>query len=372
MYEQINKIQQFNFQINRVLTYGEAAGNRDIIKTKLSTVKDLTEWFAAWLEIATKAEQAKQYMHAAYAYRMAEFFLKADAPQKELAYEKATINFYAAFDEMKLPYVICDIPYKGTYLHSVKIGTGDNDRLLLICGGYDSFVEEFFLPVLDLLDKGYTIILFEGDGQGKTLKNGLPFISEWEEPTKCVLDHFQVQSCTMIGISWGGYLAMRAAAFEKRISAIVAYDVAYDGFEVMTNVFPPLLRGLIRHNVVKKNEKVVNWLVKFAMSKSVLADWAFSQGQYITHTNSPYAFFEEVKKHTLKNISENITQDCLLLAGEKDHYIPHGQFERLKRNLPNAHSVKSRMFCQEEGGDQHCQIGNHSLAIDEIIKWLNR
>ena len=39
---------------------------------------------------------------------------------------------------------------------------------------------------------------------------------------------------------------MRAAAFEKEFSAVVAYDVADDGLEIMTNVFPPILRRLIR------------------------------------------------------------------------------------------------------------------------------
>lgn len=74
-------------------------------------------------------------------------------------------------------------------------------------------------------------MFFEDDGQGKTLKNGLALTHAWEEPTKCVLDYFHIGSCPMIGISWGGYFAMRAAAFEPRISAVAAYDVTDDGLE---------------------------------------------------------------------------------------------------------------------------------------------
>ena len=174
----------------------------------------------------------------------------------------------------------------------------------------------------------------------------------------------------MIGISWGGYFVMRAAAFEKRISAVVAYDVADDGLEIMTNVFPPILRRLIRWVFAHKQEKLVNHLVRFAIHKSVLADWALSQGQYITHTKSPYRFYQEVQKHTLRGVCDRITQDCLLLAGEKDHYIPIDQFERLQSSLPNARSVKKCVFTQAEGGEQHCQIGNHQLALNEITQWL--
>jgi hypothetical protein len=35
-YEKINPIQQYNFQINRVLTYGEKAGNYDEIENMAS------------------------------------------------------------------------------------------------------------------------------------------------------------------------------------------------------------------------------------------------------------------------------------------------------------------------------------------------
>lgn len=61
----------------------------------------------------------------------------------------------------------------------------------------------------------------------------------------------------------------------------------------------------------------------------------------------------------------------LLLAGEKDHYIPICQFERCKKNIINAKSLTARCFTIEEGGEQHCQIGNHELAIDTMLKWIN-
>lgn len=372
MYEQINQIKQFNFQINRVLTYGEIAGNHDEIVRSLSDVKNLDEWFRAWKIIGNRSENESQFMHAAYAYRMAEFFLKVDHTEKEEMYEKAVECYYIAFDQFKIPYTISDIPYNGTFLHSVKVGNQKSTKILLICGGYDSFIEEFIPATFELLSKGYTLLFFEGDGQGKTLKNGLPLTYAWEEPTKCVLDYYRIKNCPMIGISWGGYFAMRAAAFEPRISAVVAYDVADDGLEIMTNIFPPILRKLVRQAFHHNKERLVNSLVSFARKKSILADWAFTQGEYITNTQNPFRFYKEVQKHNLRGISNRITQDCLLLAGEKDHYVPIVQFERLRAALPNARTVTSRVFTQDEGGEQHCQIGNHKLAMDEIIKWLEQ
>ena len=28
------------------------------------------------------------------------------------------------------------------------------------------------------------------------------------------------------------------------------------------------------------------------------------------------------------------------------------------------------MFTEEEGGAEHCQIGNHKIAIEYIISWI--
>ena len=65
-----------------------------------------------------------------------------------------------------------------------------------------------------IVDAGYEIILFEGPGQGAAhRKSSLYMTHEWEKPTSAVLDYFELTDVTLIGISLGGYLAPRAAAF---------------------------------------------------------------------------------------------------------------------------------------------------------------
>lgn len=240
-----------------------------------------------------------------------------------------------------------------------------------MCGGYDSFIEEFVLQVYALALKEYEVILFEGPGQGESLSRHMYFRHDFEKPTTAVLDYFQIKECAIVGISWGGYFALRSAAYEKRIKAAVAYDVMENGLEVMTNVFPSFICCIIRFTYSMKYRKIVNILVERLRKKSILADWAITQGMYITGTTTPYAFYENLSKHTLQDIKQYITQDILLLAGEKDHYIPTNQFYRLKKSLLNAHSLTCRLFTESEGGEQHCQIGNHLLAVDYIINWLD-
>lgn len=65
---------------------------------------------------------------------------------------------------------------------------------------------------------------------------------------------------------------------------------------------------------------------------------------------------------------DEIDQNVLLFAGEKDHYIPRWHFDYLKDNLPSD-IVTSRLFT-EEGGEQYCQVGNYNLALEYILFWL--
>ncbi len=367
----ITGIQQLDFQINRILTYGEAAADMKEILENTRKIKDFSQWFEVWMALAKRYVYTREYMRAAYAYRMAEFFLKEDHPQKNEIYEASIENFYLAFKQMELDYEIHGIPYMNTEMHSLIFRSKNEKGILLVCGGYDSFIEEFVLAVVDFVDAGYTVILFEGGGQGKTLKNGLTFVPDWEKPTSRVLNYYGVEACTMIGISWGGYLAVRAAAFERRITAVAAYDVLENGFLCMTHMFPEILKHVVRWAVRNHRENLVNRMLGYFRKKSLLADWAIMQGMYITGKNTPYEFYRELQKHTLTHVvCDQLTCHVLLLAGEKDHYIPNDQFYKLLQKIKFARSLSSRMFTEAEGGEQHCQIGNHKLAVDEILNWM--
>jgi len=372
VYEIINSIQQFNFQINRVLTYGELACDRDVVREKCKNIKTFDEWIEVWSSIGEISKQNNEYLKAAYAFRMAEFFMKSIDSKKEKIYKECIDCYYKAFNnELNIPYKKYSVPFENGILNCIRMSPEYPKGTLLVCGGYDSFIEEFVFQVYDLVQQQYDIILFEGPGQGECILHKLYFRYNFEGATSAIIDYFNIKRCAMIGISWGGYFAMRSAAFEKRIEAVVSYDVLDNGFEVMTNIFPSLIRRIVRHAFHHKKITLLNNVIKFCAKKSVIADWAFSQGMYITGTSSPYEFYENLSQHTLNGITDSITQDVLLLAGEKDHYVPINQYYRLKENLPNAHSVTSKLFTEEEGGEQHCQIGNHHIAIDYIINWLD-
>jgi pimeloyl-ACP methyl ester carboxylesterase len=369
-YYNLHPNQQFNFQFNRILTYGEEAGNIEELRSIAPQIKGFESWYENWLNIAQKAERENRFLHAAYYYRMAEFFLADIQNEKNKCYKAFKENFYRAISENKLEQF--KVPYENSYLPVIRFKAENEKVVILVHGGYDSFIEEFYLTVRSLPEKGYTIILFEGPGQGTPLRNGLKFTHEWEKPTRAILDDFQISKTALIGISWGGYLALRAAAFIPKIKQVVAYAVIYNGFDVLTSLMPVHIKQRIQFLVKRQSRNKINSLMSILMKKYLILDWAITHGMYITGTKSPFDFYDAISKHSMKGISDKIVQDVLLLAGEKDHYIPLNQLKKLEKELINVRSMQKRVFTVEEGGEQHCQVGNHQLAIDEIINWLDQ
>ncbi len=100
-------------------------------------------------------------------------------------------------------------------------------------GGYDLFVEEFYAFLLPLTDLGFTVIAFDGPGQGGALRQGIYFEHAWEKPAKTLLDYFELKDVVWLGASCGGYLSLRAAAFEPRIKQVISnLPTTYSGLDM--------------------------------------------------------------------------------------------------------------------------------------------
>lgn len=368
-YIKLHPVKQLDFQINRILTYGEKACDFDEVSSAAKKIVDVPSWNSIWRQLGEAAEQKGELLHAAYYYRLAEFFL-IESPEKEEMFSRSLENYATVIGrdkDVQVEYV----PYKNAEM-KVMIFKGTNPKgKLVIFGGYDSFIEEFYLMVKELSSYNYDIYLFEGPGQGESLRKGLTFEPEWEKPVRTILDKYELSNVGVVGISWGGYFALRAAAFEPRITKVVAYDILFDGFDCMTNPLPKITKYVVRVLTELHCASIINNLVNNIKSRRLIVDWAITHGQYITGTNTPYDFYQHLKKHTMRGIMDKVACDVLLLAGEHDHYIPLKHYEILMAGLVNTHSLKGRIFTEEEGGAEHCQVGNLQLATKEIMEWLD-
>lgn len=355
-----------NFQLNRFLP-----GNRlEDIRSAASRIRELRDWKREMLLIAKRAEADGRIRNAACAYRAAEFFMTPGDPDKDKAYQR----FLALFEQLtrETKYERREVPFQHRSLPTLHLPLENAKGTLVMHGGFDSIQEDFFLAAVYFREAGYRVILFDGPGQGAALnRHSLSMIAEWELPVSALLDSYGIQSCSLIGLSLGGYLALRAAAFEPRIEHVVAWGVMYDFLECFTRAGGPLMGFALRLGLKVGASSPINRLAARRMKQDLLAAWGIPHGMHVMGTDKPYEMFRKISLFTTRSFSHHITQDVLLLAGEEDHYVPLRQFHEQKKLLVNARSLTSRVFTAGEHAQNHCQVGNVALATQTIVHWLD-
>ncbi|MCU0237616.1 MAG: alpha/beta fold hydrolase [Acidobacteria bacterium] len=366
-YERFHKRQLFNFQLNRPYSFGYAKSAD--MKEAGRKIKTFTDWKREMLLLAEKAISEERVMNAAFCYRAAEFYIKSNDPEKVVLYDKFIDLFYKAFKNDDLEKV--NIPYGDAFLTAIKIpSVAEKKGTIVIHGGFDSFIEEFYSMMRYFSNHGYEAIGFEGPGQGATLRKfGIPITYEWEKPTKTILDYFHLEDVTMIGISMGGWLCLRASAFESRIKRVIATGHAIDYMKSMPPLFRKIHLWCMEHCRNFMNRMAV---MKFEKREG-MAPWVVDHLKYITKKTKPLDALEIYMQMNEENIhSELVKQDVLILTGKKDHFIPFKMHDMQLKALVNAKSVTGRIFTEKEHAQNHCQTGNIELALKTMIDWIER
>ncbi|MFX0093026.1 MAG: alpha/beta hydrolase, partial [Candidatus Hodarchaeota archaeon] len=319
------------------------------------------------IQLAEKAKTENRLLNAAFYYRGAEFFTDPTDPDKISLYDQFIELFNRSIknDEVER----FSIPYEDGYLLALRLPPKESRGTIIIHGGFDSFMEEFYSMARYLRDNDYEVILFEGPGQGAALRRyNLTLNYEWEKSVSTVLDFFNFENVTLIGISLGGYLCLRAAAFEPRIARVVAFGILYHY---------PLKNGTIYYLLMKIIMKTrnarsfINNSAQKQIKTNLAAQWGINHGMFITGTKTPYDYVTYMWQLSAENLhSSRIKQDVLLLHGEKDHFAPLKLYYKQKKALINAKSVTGRIFTREEQAQNHCQVGNIKLALDYILHWI--
>jgi len=364
-YNNFHKNRLFNFTMNRWFSIGYAR-QEDMFEAG-KNIKKHEDWKPEMIRLAEKAFNENRLINAAIYYRSAEFFTLPQDPDKEFLYDKFSALFYLAFEKDKIQRF--EVPYEDSYLPAIKISPeGEKKGSILLHGGMDSFVEEWYLMMKYLANEGYEVIGFEGPGQGAALiKAGLALDIKWEKPTSAILDYFNLTDVTLIGLSVGGWLCLRAAAHESRIKKVIASGHAIHYMEIPPAVIAWMFKFFM------KFENLFNKSAYWKMKKNFRMKWEINQQMHITKSMNP---FDAAQKMAIALSRENlnaekIKQDVLFFSGKDDCFIPIRLHKRQVKALINAKSVTDKIFTKTEHAQNHCQIGNIGLALGTMVNWIN-
>jgi hypothetical protein len=249
---------QFWFETLRVFAADEYGGSQfgEVLAIS-SRIKagDYDSWFEAWNAAAdTIAKEARDqlsrghkvsardgHLRASNYYRSSEFFLHGNPrdPRIGRAYRRSVECYETCAALFDPPIEPIEIPYGGTtlpgYFHRPDLSSRPRTTVIMHSGFDGSAEEMHFDGARAAIERGYNALVFDGPGQfGPLHREGLTFRPDWEKVLTPVVDFalkradVDPKRIALMGVSLGGLLAPRAAAFEKRIAALIANDGLYD------------------------------------------------------------------------------------------------------------------------------------------------
>jgi len=291
-----------------------------------SSVATWEEWLPAWVEnghsfaeLARDAESngrtltaGQLWNQAALSYHFAKFVWMLDMER----YEKAT---HLAVDALRKAHSFLDptaerieIPFEDgkRLVGNLRRPAGDPAPLILLFPGLDSTKEEFFGWENVFLARGLATFSLDGPGQGET---GLTtnIYPNYEVAATAAIDALQSRSDVDLdrigaaGVSLGGYYAPRAAAYEKRLKAVVGISGPFDFASNWDNM-PQQTRETVCHH---------------------------------TGASSMEEGREKAGELNLYDAAKLIDQPFLSITGRHDRLIPWEQSQRQAEEAPGGEFV---------------------------------
>jgi pimeloyl-ACP methyl ester carboxylesterase len=325
----------------------------------------LEAWAAAWNNMAKQQEQlaaadAKQgyerstgarYLRAAI-YRLCGERQLPPGDQKAQIYADARLSFYRAIKLGQLPLEHVEVESPDGVLPGflIRAETPEPAPVVIFYSGLDVTKELLYCFIRqEFAVRGMHCLVIDTPGVGEPLRlHNVASRPDYEVPTAAIIDFLETRPDVdasrigILGISLGGYYAPRAAAFEPRIKACVAWGGVWDYGEIWKK----------RWETQSKNVSVGHFQLPWIMG-----------------TKTMEAAVERVQQWKLADVLPRLTQPLLMLHGEHDLAIPVEQ-ARLAFAAAGSTDKQLRIFTEQEGGAEHVQADEPDAARQLIGDWL--
>ena len=213
-----------------------------------SEVDTWEEWLPTWvrwaerhvalrdeaLALGRRLTAGEAYVRAGLFYHWGTFVSVEDSAAFRNALEAADRAWAKAAPLVEPPFELIDIPFEATTLPGYlrKPPGAERPPLVVLLPGADSTKEELNGQAEHLLRRGLAAFPFDGPGHG-LVSFRLKLRPDEEVAVSAVLDHLltrgdvDAQRVGVLGISYGGLFAIRAAAVDARVKAAVSMSSWY-------------------------------------------------------------------------------------------------------------------------------------------------
>ena len=282
-----------------------------------NSVERWDDWCQKWSECGAMHEQmgeqaeaegyyesaAYHYLHAAIAYHFGKYLFVRKPHELRVAHEHVVHDYQRALPYFDFPGEHVAIPYeKGATMYGIlrKPWHTPKPPVVILVPGLDSVKEELHTYGDDFLRRGMAVLAIDGPGQGE-MEFEYPLRHDYEVPVKYAIDYLENRPDVdsgrvgLMGVSFGGQFAVRAAAFEHRIKAAIENCGPYDQTENFKGR-PQISRETLVHRLKAANEED-------ALNK--------------------------LRQFNLRGVAEKVECPLLVIQGALDRLVPAAQGRRI-------------------------------------------
>ncbi len=306
------------------------------IKSYQGWCPEFTKYAEKYEKIGDEAEDDKakvsNYRRAAIYYHMGEQYVLLDNAEKKTTYRRLVAVYlraakYFTFptDFMEIPFANASLPAYFRHIKGVK-----KAPCVILLRGVDASKDVQLQVVSDsLLKQQIFTLLLDLPGQGEPRFRGMMMVPDYEKPVGAAVDYLlsrsdvDANSIGVWGMSYGGFIAPRAAALEKRIKACISMGGTFSLYE--SNIERQLTMRFINNSGLSENE------------------WA-----------------QRIKEYTLEGVIKNLTRPLLVVNGSNEFVWTLAQTKKIYEEAPGPKDMKIY------DGYGHCAFYNNP---DEVLSY---
>ena len=289
-----------------------------------NSVERWDDWCRAWSEcgamhaqMGEKAEAeghyvstAQHYFQAAISYHFGKYLFVRKPHELRAAHEYNVQYYRRALPYFDFPGEHVAIPYEGgASMYGIlrKPWHTPKPAVVIVVPGLDSVKEELHIYGDDFLRRGMAVLAIDGPGQGE-MEFEYPLRHDYEVPVHYAINYLEsrpdvdAKRVGLMGVSFGGQFAVRAAAFEHRLKAVIENCGPYNQ---ATN---------FKNRPVISRETMV-YRLKAADEEEAL---------------------DKLQQFNLRGVAEKVECPLLVIQGRRDRLVPAEQGERIAAEAGSA------------------------------------
>lgn len=345
------------------------------------------------LENGHKVSARECFLRACNYYRTAEYGTLPSDPRFGEIWEKSRDCFQKAGNLFNPPIQSINVDFEGKKLPGYFWRPDNSSKLrptLVAAGGNDSSGEEVVLWVgMAAVRRGYNFFMFEHPGHRGALHLYPDCIKryDYEVPYQVAFDLLKTlpgvdERIALTGYSFGGYVAIRVAAFEKRVKAVIPNNPVLD-ITRMTPAWSKII-DFIPYSWIDR--LVDRKMKKTPISRAWIEFTALSQAEYglsfseivekrIGAVKKGESVVEQLKKVNQFVITPEILSgvSCpalgMVSADEGEDFVR--QAEEFYQGISSVNKKLHIFNLEKDGSNDHCQLDNRSRGAQVMFDWLD-